>query len=145
MPKITYLPFSRDADGDFLAGAAIDVRSAEEARASAARMGVPDRGAVAFSKSGNPQLGEWEDAVILGRYVMTRMISRRIGLIERDEMRAHEPRRFQPPRSCSSAHSRARAITAASRQRSPVMILGNNLCLCLRQGIAYVTSPTIGI
>ena len=71
MSKITYfavLPFSRDADGDFLAEAAIDVRSAAEARATASRMGVADRGAVAFSKTGDPQLGEWEDAVILGRY-----------------------------------------------------------------------------
>jgi hypothetical protein len=70
MPKVTYfavLPFSRDADGDFLAEAAIDVRSAAEARATAARMGVAG-GAVAFSKTGDPQLGEWEDAVILGRY-----------------------------------------------------------------------------
>jgi len=70
MPKVTYfavLPFSRDADGDFLAEAAIDVRSAAEARATAARMGVAGE-AVAFSKTGDPQLGEWEDAVILGRY-----------------------------------------------------------------------------
>jgi hypothetical protein len=46
MPKVTYfavLPYSRDADGDFLAEAAIDVRSAAEARATAARMGVEDR------------------------------------------------------------------------------------------------------
>jgi hypothetical protein len=71
MPKVTYfavLPFSRDADGDFLAESAIDVRSAAEARTTAARMGVADRGAVAFSKTGDPQLGEWDDAVILGRY-----------------------------------------------------------------------------
>ena len=34
----------------------------------AARMEGPERGAVAFSKTGDPQLGEWDDAVILGRY-----------------------------------------------------------------------------
>jgi hypothetical protein len=28
----------------------------------------PERGAVAFSKTGDPPLGEWQDAVILGRY-----------------------------------------------------------------------------
>jgi hypothetical protein len=42
MPKITYfavLPFSRDADSDFLPEAAIDVPSATEARATAPRMG----------------------------------------------------------------------------------------------------------
>jgi hypothetical protein len=71
MPEITYfavLPFSRTEDGDFLAEATIEVRSAVEARAMAARMEGPERGAVAFSKTGDPQLGEWQDAVILGRY-----------------------------------------------------------------------------
>jgi hypothetical protein len=44
MPEITYcavLPFSRTEDGDFLAEAAIEVRSAEQARAMAARMQGP--------------------------------------------------------------------------------------------------------
>jgi|HubBroStandDraft_4_1064222.scaffolds.fasta_scaffold2176608_1 hypothetical protein len=72
MPRITYfavLPFSRDAEGDFLAEAAIEVRSAEEARAVASGMvGGDGKGAIAFSKTGDPQIGEWEDAVILGRY-----------------------------------------------------------------------------
>jgi hypothetical protein len=31
-------------------------------------MGGTERGAVAFSKTGDPQLGEWDDAIILGRY-----------------------------------------------------------------------------
>lgn len=69
--RITYfavLPFSRTEDGDFLAEVAIEVRSAEQARATASRMAAPERGAVAFSKTGDPQLGEWDDAVILGRY-----------------------------------------------------------------------------
>jgi hypothetical protein len=67
VPEITYfavLPFSRTEEGDFLAEAAIEVRSAEQARATAARMEGPGRGAVAFSKTGDPQLGEWRDAVI---------------------------------------------------------------------------------
>lgn len=53
MPRVTYfavLPFSRDADGDFLAEAAIEARDAEQARAIAARMeGGEGKGAVAFS------------------------------------------------------------------------------------------------
>jgi hypothetical protein len=60
MPEITYfavLPFSRTEDGDFLAEAAIEVRSAEQARAAASRMAGVERGAVAFSKTGDPQLG----------------------------------------------------------------------------------------
>jgi hypothetical protein len=68
---ITYfavLPFSRTEDGDFLAEAAIEARSADQARAIASRMVAPERGAVAFSKTGDPQLGEWNDAIILGRY-----------------------------------------------------------------------------
>jgi hypothetical protein len=71
MPQITYLavlPFSRTEEGDFLAEAAIEVRSAEQAKAIAARLEGPERGAVAFSKTGDPQVGEWTDAVILGRY-----------------------------------------------------------------------------
>jgi hypothetical protein len=71
MPRLTYfavLPFSRDADGDFLAEAAIEVRSAEQARATASRMEGQGKGAVAFCKTGDPQLGGWDDAVILGRY-----------------------------------------------------------------------------
>ena len=44
------------------------MRSAEQARATAARMVAPERGAIAFSKTGDPQLGEWDDAIILGRY-----------------------------------------------------------------------------
>jgi hypothetical protein len=71
METITYfavLPFLRTEDGDFLAEAAIEVRGAEQARAIASRMASVDRGAVAFCKTGDPQLGEWNDAVILGRY-----------------------------------------------------------------------------
>ena len=69
--RITYfavLPFSRTEEGDFLAESAIEVRSADQARATASRMAGTGRGAVAFSKTGDPQLGEWDDAVILGRY-----------------------------------------------------------------------------
>jgi hypothetical protein len=71
MAEITYfavLPFSRTVDGDFLAEAAIEVRSPQQAKATAALMAGTDRGAVAFSKTGDPQLGEWQDAVILGRF-----------------------------------------------------------------------------
>ena len=65
MPVITcfaVLPFGLTEDGDFLAEAAIEVRSAEQARAMAARIEGPERGAVAFGKTVDPQLGEWQDA-----------------------------------------------------------------------------------
>jgi hypothetical protein len=60
MPVITYfvvVPFSRTEDGDFLAEAAIVVRSGEQARMTARRMIGSERGAIAFSKTGDPQLG----------------------------------------------------------------------------------------
>ena len=71
MPRLTYfavLPFARDADGDFIAEAAIEVRSADEARSTASRMEGQGKGAIAFARTGDPQLGEWDDAAILGRY-----------------------------------------------------------------------------
>jgi hypothetical protein len=71
MPEVTYyavLPFARTQDGDFLAEAAIEMRSSSQAKATASRMEGAGKGAVAFSKTGDPQLGEWADAVILGRY-----------------------------------------------------------------------------
>ena len=48
--------FSRDADGDFIAEAAIEVRSARQAKATASRMATAERGAIAFAKTGDPQL-----------------------------------------------------------------------------------------
>jgi hypothetical protein len=71
MPQVTYyavLPFSRTEDGDFLAEVAIEMRSSSQAKSMASRMDGVGKGAVAFSKTGDPQLGEWADAVILGRY-----------------------------------------------------------------------------
>jgi hypothetical protein len=53
MSEITYfaeLPFGRTEGGDFPAEAAIEVRSAVEAKAMAARMKGPDHGAVAFQQ-----------------------------------------------------------------------------------------------
>ena len=60
--------FARDANGDFIAEAAIEVRSADEARSTASRMEGQGKGAIAFARTGDPQLGEWDDAAILGRY-----------------------------------------------------------------------------
>jgi hypothetical protein len=46
----------------------MEMRSAEQAKAIASRMVAVDRGAIAFCKTGDPQLGEREDAAILDRY-----------------------------------------------------------------------------
>ncbi|SEE65992.1 hypothetical protein SAMN05519104_6937 [Rhizobiales bacterium GAS188] len=71
MATITFfavLPFSRGVDGDFIVEAAIEMRSADQARATGSMMIGEGRGAVAFSKTGDPATNEWQDAVILGRY-----------------------------------------------------------------------------
>jgi hypothetical protein len=86
MPQTTdfaVLLFSRTEEGDFLAEATIEVRSAEQAKATAARMEGPGSGAVAFSKTGDAQLGEWQDAVwSLPAMATCRMISRLTHRIE---------------------------------------------------------------
>ena len=45
-----------------------EMKMKQAAGRAQSRMAGPERGAVAFSKTGDPQLGEWRDAVILGRY-----------------------------------------------------------------------------
>jgi predicted Fe-Mo cluster-binding NifX family protein len=64
------LPFTRDEDGELSASEGIEASSAESARRRAAAMvGVKTTvGAVAFSRSGDPALGDFEDAVVLGAY-----------------------------------------------------------------------------
>jgi DNA invertase Pin-like site-specific DNA recombinase len=54
--------------GDFIAEAAIEIHGAGQARATASRMIAEGRGAVAFSRTGDPATNEWQGAVILGRY-----------------------------------------------------------------------------
>jgi hypothetical protein len=45
----------------------VPLRGSPGPRATAARMEGPKRGAIAFGKTGDPQLCEWADAAILGR------------------------------------------------------------------------------
>ena len=46
----------------------IEVRGADRARRQAERVARSKGGAVAFSRTGDPSTGEYEDAVILGRF-----------------------------------------------------------------------------
>jgi hypothetical protein len=48
--------------------ALFEVRSSAQARSTASRTVGEGKGALAFSKTGDPQVGIWQDAVILGRY-----------------------------------------------------------------------------
>ena len=68
MPAITYyiaLPFIRTEDGSLVAGEAQDRQSASAAIAAAASMARASAGAVAFSRTGDPQVGDFDDAVVL--------------------------------------------------------------------------------
>jgi hypothetical protein len=71
MAKITYyvvLPFMRNDDGDLVAGEPIEAQSSSSAKSRAAAAIGKYAGAVAFSRTGDPQLGDFDDAVVLGRY-----------------------------------------------------------------------------
>ena len=74
MAGMTYfvaLPFIRsDEDGVIVAGEPKEARSEEQAMRMARSMATADGhcGAVAFSRTGDPALGEFEDAVILKKF-----------------------------------------------------------------------------
>ena len=66
---VTYfvaMPF--DADGDLVAGEAQDRQTASAAENTARRMAKTAAGAVAFSRTGDPSTGEFEDAVVLREF-----------------------------------------------------------------------------
>lgn len=71
MASVTYyvvLPFVRDEDGELVAEEGIEAQSAFSAQRRAQAMLPVKAGAVAFSRTGDPAIGEFEDAIVLGRY-----------------------------------------------------------------------------
>jgi hypothetical protein len=71
MATVTYfvvLPFFRTTDGDLVADEAIEVPNAGAAKRQAERVARSKSGAVAFSRTGDPTIGEYEPAVILARF-----------------------------------------------------------------------------
>jgi len=71
MSRLTYyvvLPFFRTTDGEVLADEPIEVSDSDRARRQAERVARSKGGAVAFSRSGDPVTGEFDDAVILARF-----------------------------------------------------------------------------
>jgi hypothetical protein len=75
MAQVTYyvaLPF-RQIDGEITAGESQECRDAFKARSVAAILASDPNncGALAFSRTGDPALGEFDDAVIITRLVMT--------------------------------------------------------------------------
>lgn len=70
MPAITYhvaLAFVRSEDGGVVATEPKEARSADQAIHMAKSLAAtePHCGAIAFSRTGDPSLGDFEDAVIL--------------------------------------------------------------------------------
>jgi hypothetical protein len=71
MPAVTYyvaLSYVRTEDGDLVAGEPKEMPSADAARREAARMALGTAGAVAFSRTGDPGVGEFEEAKVLATY-----------------------------------------------------------------------------
>lgn len=80
MPRVTYyvvLPFTKNEEGDLFAIEAEEAPDAAKAKFRAYNMTGKKRGddvivgAVAFSRTGDLQLGDFDDAVILERYGVT--------------------------------------------------------------------------
>jgi len=72
MPNVTYyvaVPFRNGEDGQITAGEPLECRDSYKAKSAAAAMaGDPANcGAIAFSRTGDPAMGEFEDAVIIAR------------------------------------------------------------------------------
>lgn len=72
MANVTYfvvLPFVRESDtGELVAEEGQEAPSEHSAMSRAGAMIGRKPGAVAFSRTGDPAIGEFDDAVILGRY-----------------------------------------------------------------------------
>lgn len=68
MAAVTYfvaLRFVRNEEGELVAGEAQDRQTASAAESVARRMAATVAGAVAFSRTGDPATGEFEDAVVI--------------------------------------------------------------------------------
>jgi hypothetical protein len=71
MAAITYfvaLPFQRTDDGDLVPGEAVECQSQFRAVREAERLARTCAGAVAFSRTGDPAIGEFSDAEIIKRF-----------------------------------------------------------------------------
>lgn len=68
MASVTYyavLPFVRNEDGELCPDEAIECHSSTSAAARARTMAADRAGAVAFSRTGDPDVGDYSDAVII--------------------------------------------------------------------------------
>lgn len=70
MASVTYfavLPFVRNEEGELCPMEAVECRSAASSASRARAVGATTAGAVAFCRTGDPESGEWADAVVLAR------------------------------------------------------------------------------
>jgi len=68
MGTITYyvaMGFDRDPEGELVASDPIEAQSSSAAVSCARSLAIKKAGAVAFSRTGDPMLGEFADAVVL--------------------------------------------------------------------------------
>jgi hypothetical protein len=69
--SVTYyvvVAFDWSEDGDLVAGPAQEATSAGSAERGARSLAVLHAGAVAFSRTGDPAIGEFQDAVVLAKF-----------------------------------------------------------------------------
>ena len=71
MSSVTYyvvLPFVRTDEGTLIPGEAIEAQNEHQAKARARALSATVAGAIAFSRKGDADLGDYEPAEILARY-----------------------------------------------------------------------------
>ena len=74
MASVTYfvvLPFIPDAEGNLSPGQGEESPSAHAAIRKAAALADKHGGAIAFQRTGQPDVGDFKDAVILGKFGKT--------------------------------------------------------------------------
>ena len=74
MPPLTYyvaIPFIPDAEGNLSPGEAVECPSATSAARKATVLAEKHGGAIAFQRTGEPDVGDFKDAVILGKFGKT--------------------------------------------------------------------------
>jgi hypothetical protein len=68
---VTYyvaVPFDRNEEGELTAGEAVELPSGPAAERKARSLAAEHAGAVAFSRTGNPAIGEFHDATLLAKF-----------------------------------------------------------------------------
>ncbi len=68
---VTYyvaVPFDRDPDGDLKPGEPRELPTARAAERCARSLSFQHDGVVAFSRTGDPSIGEFHDAVVLAQF-----------------------------------------------------------------------------